>query len=65
MYISHEVELSEDLEVTYYENFPTVELFDGEGTIYISSEAWPKLIEVLQKATEHHKKLLEEENKND
>lgn len=65
MHIRHEVELSEDLEATYYENFPTVELFDGEGTIYIGSEAWPKLIEVLQKATEHRKKFLEEKNKND
>ncbi len=65
MFISHEVKLSDDLEATYFENFPTVELFDGEGTIYIGSEAWPKLIEVLQIATEHRKKFLEEKKNND
>ena len=65
MHISHEVELSDDLEATYYENFPTVELSDGQDTLYIGSEAWPKLIEVLQKAMEHRQKFLEEKNKND
>lgn len=54
MHIKHDVELSKDLKATYYENFPTVELFDGDRTIYIAKNEWSALINVLQKASEYN-----------
>lgn len=61
---SHLVEISEDIAATYYDDFPTVEIFDGDRTIYLSQEEWAGLIEVLQKAQAAHTATINE-NKSD
>lgn len=49
MHISHETKLGKGLSTTHYDNFPTVELHDDEGTMYIPQQCWKKLIKVLER----------------
>ena len=62
MSISHVTELSESIETTHYDDFPTVELFDGESTQYIPQQCWAKLIKVLQKAQAAHEAHIASKN---
>jgi len=54
MHIRHNTKLGKGMTATHYDNFPTVELYDGEGTQYIPQQCWAKLIKVLQKAQAAH-----------
>lgn len=54
MHISHETKLGKGFSTTHYDNFPTVELHDDEGTMYIPQQCWKKLIKVLEKAQAAH-----------
>lgn len=51
---SHETRLGKGMSTTHYDDFPTVELHDGEGTMYIPQQCWDKLIKVLQNAQAAH-----------